>query len=89
VDLPLGDVRLRTNGSPGTHNGLKSIIEQFGQEFPRLRIGVGKQPPGADLAAWILSVPSAAEERSLEDALKKLPDIVHSFVLEGPTNITA
>jgi PTH1 family peptidyl-tRNA hydrolase len=42
LDLPFGTLRLRANGSSGGHNGLKSLIEVFGQDFPRLRIGIGR-----------------------------------------------
>lgn len=43
--LPLGRLRLRTRGGPGGHNGLESIIAQFGtEEIPRLRIGIGAAP---------------------------------------------
>ena len=43
--LPLGRLRLRTRGGPGGHNGLESIIVQFGtEEIPRLRIGIGAAP---------------------------------------------
>ena len=44
ADLPLGRLRMRTSGSAGGHNGLKSIIQELGTvEFPRLRVGVGRQ----------------------------------------------
>jgi peptidyl-tRNA hydrolase, PTH1 family len=42
LDLPFGTLRMRANGSSGGHNGLKSLIEVFGQDFPRLRIGIGR-----------------------------------------------
>jgi len=42
LDLPFGKLRMRERGSAGGHNGLKSIIEYFGQDFPRLRIGIGR-----------------------------------------------
>ena len=80
IDLPLGETRLRMKGGPGTHNGLKSIVQIFGEEFPRLRIGLGSQPPGADLAAWVLSVPSTDDRVVLKKALESLPDIVKEFV---------
>lgn len=89
VDLPLGTLRLRTEGSAGTHNGLKSIVEQFGEGFSRVRIGVGPQPERGDLAAWVLSIPSVAEEEALQKAFKLLPDLIRNFVLNGasPTTI--
>jgi peptidyl-tRNA hydrolase, PTH1 family len=42
LDLPFGTLRMRASGSSGGHNGLKSLIEVFGQDFPRLRIGIGR-----------------------------------------------
>ena len=56
VDLPLGKLRLRTGGSAGGHNGLKSIIQHLGtDQFPRIKIGVGDKPhPDYDMADWVL-----------------------------------
>jgi PTH1 family peptidyl-tRNA hydrolase len=42
LDLPWGTLRMRASGSSGGHNGLKSLIEVFGTDFPRLRIGIGR-----------------------------------------------
>jgi len=81
VDLPLGDVRLRKKGGPGTHNGLKSIVDVIGEEFPRLRIGLGSQPPDTDLANWVLSAPSKEEEQALRSAVETLPGQLEAFVL--------
>ena len=88
VDLERGTLRLRLTGGPGTHNGLKSLVEQFGEAFPRIRIGVGPQPQGGDLATWVLSVPPAAEEDAIAQALHSLPDLVKDFVLNGGTATT-
>jgi PTH1 family peptidyl-tRNA hydrolase len=81
VDLPLGEVRFRRKGSPGTHNGLKSIVEQIGEGFPRVRIGLGPQPQG-DLATWVLSVPPEEERTRLASVLESLPERVRQFILE-------
>lgn len=83
IDLPLGTVRLRKEGSAGTHNGLKSMVEQFGEQFPRLRIGVGPKPEGVDLANWVLSAFSAEEGRELKKIIETLPDIIKKFVMDG------
>src|SRR5437870_5716695 len=47
ADLPLGQLRLRQSGGSGGHNGLRSIIEGLGgsEEFPRLRVGIGRTEP--------------------------------------------
>ena len=72
VDLPLGSLRFREEGSAGTHNGMKSIIQHAGsQKFPRLRLGVESRgtfaPEQMDLASFVLA-PFSAEERELFDA---------------------
>lgn len=85
VDLPLGTLRLRTSGSAGTHNGLKSIIERCGEDFPRLRIGIGPKPDRADLATWVLSAFSEDEEKTLQKTLKRVPEVVKGFVIDGKT----
>ena len=81
VDLPLGTLRMRTSGSAGTHNGLKSLVDRFGESFARLRIGIGPKPEGADLATWVLCTLLPEEQRALGEAFVKIPDIVREFVL--------
>jgi len=81
IDLPLGTTRLRTSGGPGTHNGLRSIALTFGENFPRLRIGIGPQPASGDLATWVLSVPTEEERTALTDSLAGIPEAVKDFVL--------
>src|SRR5207237_4897451 len=55
VQLPLGRLRARARGSAGGHNGLKSIIAHLGDEFSRLRVGVGRGDQQGDLADHVLS----------------------------------
>ncbi len=55
IDLPFGQVRVRSKGGPGTHNGLRSILQYTGSgDFPRIRIGMGTPPPEWDLADYVL-----------------------------------
>ena len=54
VDLPRGQVRFRQHGSAGTHNGLRSIVAHIGQEFERVKVGIGRDE-GKDLADFVLS----------------------------------
>ncbi|HVW66751.1 MAG TPA: aminoacyl-tRNA hydrolase [Candidatus Peribacteraceae bacterium] len=82
IDLPLGTTRLRKKGSAGTHNGLKSIVEQIGEAFPRLRIGIGPKAANMDLAAWVLSAMSPEERETLDKTYTEIPGIVRAFVLE-------
>ncbi|MSR67726.1 aminoacyl-tRNA hydrolase [Candidatus Peribacteria bacterium] len=70
IDLPLGTHRLRMSGGPGTHNGLKSIVDILGENFPRFRIGLGPKQEGADLASWILSRLKKEEEKALQNSLQ-------------------
>ena len=76
ISLPPGRLRIRGDGSAGGHNGIKSIIAQLGsQNFPRVKIGVGaKAVPEQDLADWVLSGFSTAEEKELSAALKNAAD---------------
>jgi peptidyl-tRNA hydrolase, PTH1 family len=81
IDLPAGTVRMRLSGGPGTHNGLKSIVQILGEGFARLRIGIGPQPTDGDLASWVLSVLSKDESVKLQTALDTLVPMVRSYVL--------
>ncbi len=82
IDLPLGTLRLKKKGSAGTHNGLKSLVEQFGENFPRLRIGIGNPSKGEDLATWVLSAMTAEEKMALNTAYDEIPEVVTKFMME-------
>ncbi len=85
VDLPLGHTRMRLSGSAGTHNGMRSVIGLTGrQDLPRLRVGVGKKPDGWDLADWVLSHYTTAEERQKQfDAFLKAGDAALLMLTDG------
>ena len=84
IDLPLGKLRLRKDGSAGTHNGMRSIIGLLGrQDFPRLRVGVGRKPEGWDLADWVLSTFSAQEEKALGPAIDRAADAALCIMEKG------
>lgn len=89
ISLEPGRLRIRGDGSAGGHNGIKSIIAELGsQDFPRVKIGVGAKPhKDADLANWVLSGFTAAEEKALAVSLKNAADaalcIVEKGVYEG------
>lgn len=62
-----GTLRIRKNGSAGGHNGLKSIIAAIGEDFPRIRIGVGERPhPDYDLADWVTGHFSPDDRKAVE-----------------------
>jgi PTH1 family peptidyl-tRNA hydrolase len=83
-NIPLGTYRLRPSGSPGGHNGLKSIEGALqSQEYPRLRIGVGPVPAGEPWEDFVLS-PFADDEREQMDALMpQLVEAIDTWVRRG------
>jgi len=85
ISLPAGRLRVRSDGSAGGHNGIKSIISELGsQDFPRVKIGVGAKPsPDRDLADWVLSGFSANEEKELAGALKNAGDAALAIIDKG------
>lgn len=67
IDIPFATVRVRENGSAGTHNGMRSIIGEIGEDFPRIRIGIGKsEKKEMALADYVLSTIST-EKRAILD----------------------
>ena len=81
VDLPLGRIRVRASGSAGTHNGLKSVVEQLGtREFPRMRLGVGRGDARRDLADHVLAKFDPAEQAEVETLITRAADAAQMFV---------
>jgi len=67
LDIPLGEIRVRKTGRPGTHKGMISIVGEIRtDEFPRIRIGIGPCPAGRDAAEYVLE-PFRRDERPLVD----------------------
>ena len=84
VQLELGRLRARRNGSAGGHNGLKSLIQQLGtDEFPRLRIGVGRGDSRRDLADHVLATFDTQERAVIAEAVSRSADAVECFIAEG------
>lgn len=68
ASLDVGKMRIREKGSAGGHNGIKSIISHMGQEFPRIKMGVGQKPhPDYDLADWVLGKFTDGDKKLLAD----------------------
>jgi peptidyl-tRNA hydrolase, PTH1 family len=79
IDLPLGRLRIRPNGSAGTHNGMRSIISELSTEnFPRLRIGIGASEQGR-LRDFVLDEFSAEEEPIVARAVERCVDALVLF----------
>jgi len=83
VQLPVGRLRARRSGSAGGHNGLKSVIQHLGTEFPRLRIGIGRGDPKWDLADHVLSRFARDERDAVAEAVNRAADAVELFVEDG------
>ena len=81
ADLPLGRLRIRSRGSAGGHNGLKSVIHELGTvEFPRLRIGVGRETGG--LRNHVLGRFAAGEKAEVDAAVTRAADAAELFARE-------
>ena len=83
VALPLGQFRLKASGSNGGHNGLGNIIQLIGQDFPRLRIGIGNDYPRGGQIDWVLGKYSEEDLKTLQPTIDTSADIIKSFVLQG------
>lgn len=84
VTLDLGRLRLRTAGSAGGHNGLKSIEECLQtRDYPRLKVGCGPLPEGEDLAEWILGEFTEEEEKEAEATVMRAAQAVLCWVRLG------
>ncbi len=85
ISLEPGRLRVRSDGSAGGHNGIKSTIAELGsQDFPRVKIGVGgKAHPDQDLADHVLSGFSANEEKALVSALERAADAALCIIDRG------
>ena len=83
IDLEPGMLRVRTKGSAGSHNGMKSVIQHLKtQEFTRIRIGVGTPPPQMDLVDWVLGKIPKTDEGPLNMAYDHVCDVM-PLILEG------
>lgn len=84
IDLNVGALRIRTRGSAGTHNGMRSILYHLGTEdFPRIRIGIGKPDPRYDLADYVLGRMNPDEEKALGQAIEKVAEAVSVIMVSG------
>ncbi len=86
VALPLGEFRLKANGSNGGHNGLGHIIQLIGQDFARLRVGIGNDYPRGGQIDWVLGSYSTQDLEVLQPTIDTAVDIIRSFVLQGIGN---
>ena len=85
IDLPFGQVRVRAGGGPGTHNGMRSILQCTGSaEFPRIRVGMGAPPAGWDLADYVLGHFNTVQDRETAfSAYRTAAEAAACWVTEG------
>jgi PTH1 family peptidyl-tRNA hydrolase len=82
VTLPTGKLRIRRRGSAGGHNGLKDIIEKCGgEDFPRIKIGVGAPPhDDYDMADWVLSKLTGEDGRLISEAAEQAASALEMII---------
>lgn len=88
LDIPLGEIRVRKKGGPGTHNGMISVVQEVkSTQFPRIRIGIGPLPADVEATDFVLSEFRKEEkpvlERSLDKAEEALDLILNRSVDEA------
>ncbi|MFC1465169.1 MAG: aminoacyl-tRNA hydrolase [Candidatus Brachytrichaceae bacterium NZ_4S206] len=87
LDLPAGQLRMRPKGGSGGHNGMKSIIARLGSEdFPRLRIGVGRPPGRRDPKDFLLDDFTRDELAALEPAFDRAVEGIVRWLTDGIDN---
>jgi PTH1 family peptidyl-tRNA hydrolase len=83
LDLTLGEIRIRKEGSAGSHLGMRSIVQALESKmFPRIRIGIGFMGTGWDAAEYVLSEFSEDEKKSLREVLEDASDAL-CLILQG------
>ncbi len=84
LDMPVGQLRVRAKGGSGGHNGIKSLIQMLGtQEFPRIKIGIGRPPQGWQTADYVLSTFTSDEWPQIQEALEKSAQAVEVLLTQG------
>ena len=83
IALPLGTGRLKAAGSNGGHNGLGHIQQLIGQQYPRLRIGIGNEFVHGHQVDWVLGKYDEEDKETLQPVIDTSIDIIKSFVLAG------
>lgn len=86
LSLPLGAFRLKASGSNGGHNGLGNIQQLIGQQYARLRMGIGNDFPRGAQVDWVLGKYSDDDMKALQPSIDCAVDIIKSFVLAGIDN---
>ena len=83
LSIPLGDFRLKGNGSNGGHNGLGNIQQLIGQQYARLRMGIGADFQQGQQVDWVLGRYDDDDMKTLQPSIDMAVEIIKSFVLAG------
>lgn len=84
MDIEIGKIRIRKSGSPGTHNGIKSVTHFLNQEnFPRIRVGIGKPQTQEDLIEYVIGAIPEEEKDLLEQGVEKAKNAVIELLKNG------
>jgi len=83
IDLPFGTLRFREQGGSGGHNGMKSIIDRIGRDFPRLRLGVDRPPGYMEPADYVLQNFSGDELPIVTEMIDLAVDAIQLFLQDG------
>ena len=84
LDLEPGRLRLRAGGGAGGHGGMKSIIQALGnQDIARIRIGIGRPPPGVNEVEYVLGTMDGGERQKVQDAVGRAAEAVACILTEG------
>ena len=83
LDIPFGDVRVKTGGGHGGHNGLRDLNKCLGNDYHRVRVGVSRPPEGWDTADYVLGKWSTEESQALADVVDDAADAVEAVLADG------
>lgn len=87
IDLEPGKIRIRKSGGPGTHNGMRSIVELLSNEnFARLRVGIGKPKDNTDLVEYVIGHIDTEDKELLNKGIELATEAVYTILKEGIDN---
>jgi peptidyl-tRNA hydrolase, PTH1 family len=87
IDLPLGTLRMRSDGSDGGNNGIKSVIAHIGENFTRIRIGIANEDrPGTDAADFVLAPFTAEEAQKVSELNPQVQALIREFIMGKPSH---
>jgi len=87
LDTPFGSIRIRAKGGPGTHNGMKSMVQKLGENFPRLRMGIESRgdtsPKEHETTSFVLGKFNKEEKSTFNKTVKRAVEAVKTWITEG------